>query len=256
MFSTRLRRYPPQLAVHNMTVLEEGEGGACTLFDFLPCNPTDTSTGARLESPIPVKGQSLGAAVTVPKTRASVLSFATPNTASQIHMMSCRLLLGGYAAGHARTRRLSRLPPRRCRLVAELDVSLPEVNTLPFKMRHVIHGSDTDFSRVMYPAYGVADVLCCAGPREATHNVQPHKQHLDVISSHAAMSVGSFMFERSSTHAQARAMAETFQEQWDPELRLFRHDCRHHTELGCAVRAAVDPGAIDRRRYESYLGMT
>jgi len=33
-------------------------------------------------------------------------------------------------------------------------------------------------------------------------------------------------------------------------------DCRHHTELGCAVRAAVDAGEIDRRRYESYLGMT
>ncbi len=33
-------------------------------------------------------------------------------------------------------------------------------------------------------------------------------------------------------------------------------DCRHHTELGCAVRAAVDAGEIDRRRYESYVGMT
>lgn len=33
-------------------------------------------------------------------------------------------------------------------------------------------------------------------------------------------------------------------------------DCRHHRELGCAVRAAVDAAAIDRRRYESYLGMT
>lgn len=33
-------------------------------------------------------------------------------------------------------------------------------------------------------------------------------------------------------------------------------DCRHHTELGCAVRAAVDAEEIDRRRYESYLGMT
>ncbi len=33
-------------------------------------------------------------------------------------------------------------------------------------------------------------------------------------------------------------------------------DCRHHTERGCAVRAAVDAGVIDRRRYESYLGMT
>jgi len=33
-------------------------------------------------------------------------------------------------------------------------------------------------------------------------------------------------------------------------------DCRHHTELSCAVRAAVDIGEIDRRRYESYLEMT
>ena len=33
-------------------------------------------------------------------------------------------------------------------------------------------------------------------------------------------------------------------------------DCRHHTEQGCAVRAAVDAFVIDRRRYESYLGMT
>jgi len=33
-------------------------------------------------------------------------------------------------------------------------------------------------------------------------------------------------------------------------------DCRHHTELGCAVRAAVDAGGISRRRYDSYLEMT
>ncbi len=33
-------------------------------------------------------------------------------------------------------------------------------------------------------------------------------------------------------------------------------DCRHHTELGCAIRAAADTGAIDRRRYDSYLSMT
>ena len=32
--------------------------------------------------------------------------------------------------------------------------------------------------------------------------------------------------------------------------------CRHHTELSCAVRAAVEAGEIDRRRYESYLQMT
>jgi ribosome biogenesis GTPase len=33
-------------------------------------------------------------------------------------------------------------------------------------------------------------------------------------------------------------------------------DCRHHTELGCAVRAAVDDGRITRRRYENFLHMT
>ncbi len=46
-----------------------------------------------------------------------------------------------------------------------------------------------------------------------------------------------------------------------PELAPYLDECKfadccHHTELGCAVRAAVDSGAIDRRRYESYLGMT
>ncbi len=33
-------------------------------------------------------------------------------------------------------------------------------------------------------------------------------------------------------------------------------NCRHHTELGCAVRAAVDAGTIDTRRYQSYLQTT
>jgi ribosome biogenesis GTPase len=33
-------------------------------------------------------------------------------------------------------------------------------------------------------------------------------------------------------------------------------DCRHRTEPGCAVRAAIDSGAIEQRRYESYLEMT
>ncbi|MDQ2688055.1 MAG: ribosome small subunit-dependent GTPase A [Armatimonadota bacterium] len=39
-----------------------------------------------------------------------------------------------------------------------------------------------------------------------------------------------------------------------PECRF--HNCRHHTELGCAVRAAVDEGHIDAHRYQSYLQMT
>ena len=33
-------------------------------------------------------------------------------------------------------------------------------------------------------------------------------------------------------------------------------DCRHHTELSCAVRAAVGAEEIDRRRYDSYLSMS
>jgi ribosome biogenesis GTPase len=46
-----------------------------------------------------------------------------------------------------------------------------------------------------------------------------------------------------------------------PEFAPFRDECRfagcrHHTELACAVRAAVESGLVDRRRYEVYLGMT
>ena len=46
-----------------------------------------------------------------------------------------------------------------------------------------------------------------------------------------------------------------------PELAPFRDECRfsncrHHTELGCAVRAAVESGEIDARRYQSYVQMT
>ena len=46
-----------------------------------------------------------------------------------------------------------------------------------------------------------------------------------------------------------------------PEFQPYRGKCRfagcrHHTELGCAVRAAVEKGAIDSRRYESYMQMT
>ena len=33
-------------------------------------------------------------------------------------------------------------------------------------------------------------------------------------------------------------------------------DCRHHGELGCAVRAGVDAGEINRRRYDSYVQMS
>lgn len=38
-----------------------------------------------------------------------------------------------------------------------------------------------------------------------------------------------------------------------PECRF--HNCRHHTELGCAVRAAVEAGQIDAHRYQSYVQM-
>lgn len=34
------------------------------------------------------------------------------------------------------------------------------------------------------------------------------------------------------------------------------NNCRHHTELGCAVRAAVENGTIDRGRYASFLAMS
>ena len=45
-----------------------------------------------------------------------------------------------------------------------------------------------------------------------------------------------------------------------PEIKPFLGECRfagcrHHTELGCAVRAAVEAGEIDRRRFESYVQM-
>lgn len=44
-------------------------------------------------------------------------------------------------------------------------------------------------------------------------------------------------------HAQALVVAEGFQEQWDSELRLFRHDCRHHTEaLVALLMGCKSPG--------------
>ncbi|MBV9852436.1 MAG: ribosome small subunit-dependent GTPase A [Armatimonadetes bacterium] len=46
-----------------------------------------------------------------------------------------------------------------------------------------------------------------------------------------------------------------------PEFAPYRdrcrfNNCRHHTELGCAVRAAAEAGIIDSRRYQSYVQMT
>lgn len=33
-------------------------------------------------------------------------------------------------------------------------------------------------------------------------------------------------------------------------------DCTHHAELGCAVRAAMETGTVDERRYRSFLQLT
>ena len=46
-----------------------------------------------------------------------------------------------------------------------------------------------------------------------------------------------------------------------PEFKPYLGECRfagckHRTELGCAVRAAVDAGEINRRRYDSFLQMS
>ena len=35
----------------------------------------------------------------------------------------------------------------------------------------------------------------------------------------------------------------------------FRSDCSHHKEPGCAIKKAVDSGAISPMRYESFLRM-
>jgi ribosome biogenesis GTPase / thiamine phosphate phosphatase len=34
------------------------------------------------------------------------------------------------------------------------------------------------------------------------------------------------------------------------------HDCHHHAEPGCAVKALVDSGVVDRRRYEHFRAIT
>ena len=125
-------RYPPQLAMHTMTVLEEGEGGPCTLFDFLPCNPTDAGTGARLDTPHSRRKSSCTCCpfyIAAPPGHGAVM--ATRTGARGTAVSTGRLLAGGSAPGRVRTRRLSRLPPRRCRLVAELNtITLPEVGQL------------------------------------------------------------------------------------------------------------------------------
>ena len=34
------------------------------------------------------------------------------------------------------------------------------------------------------------------------------------------------------------------------------NNCRHRTEPGCAIRAAVEDGRVQQRRYESFLEMS
>ena len=50
-----------------------------------------------------------------------------------------------------------------------------------------------------------------------------------------------------------RGVSETFQDIENLIARCRFSDCRHETEPGCAVRAALEEGALDRGRYESYL---
>ena len=126
--------------MHTMTVLEEGDGGACTLFDFLPRNPTDAATGARCACAASYCGG--GHAFMVhpvrcpPTAAAHLLQHASVNLACQPlkhlahterRVSAARLLAGGSAAGRVRTRQLPRLPPRRCRLVSELNTTMAEV---------------------------------------------------------------------------------------------------------------------------------
>jgi ribosome biogenesis GTPase len=50
-----------------------------------------------------------------------------------------------------------------------------------------------------------------------------------------------------------RDVAFGFREIADAAERCKFANCQHRSEPGCAVKAAVEDGAIDRRRYESYL---
>jgi len=48
-------------------------------------------------------------------------------------------------------------------------------------------------------------------------------------------------------------LAETFDDVEELAARCRFNDCRHDSEPGCAIRAALDDGALDQARYESYL---
>lgn len=52
-----------------------------------------------------------------------------------------------------------------------------------------------------------------------------------------------------------RELARCFPEMREPLERCKFADCTHRGEPGCAVRAAVDAGAIARDRYDSYLAL-
>jgi len=52
-----------------------------------------------------------------------------------------------------------------------------------------------------------------------------------------------------------RELAQCFPEMREPLERCKFADCTHRGEPGCAVRAAMDAGAIARDRYESYLAL-
>ncbi|MDQ5838027.1 MAG: ribosome small subunit-dependent GTPase A [Acidobacteriota bacterium] len=52
-----------------------------------------------------------------------------------------------------------------------------------------------------------------------------------------------------------RGLRETFEEIEDAASRCRFSDCRHEGEPGCAVREALDAGALDAARYENYRKM-
>jgi ribosome biogenesis GTPase len=52
-----------------------------------------------------------------------------------------------------------------------------------------------------------------------------------------------------------RELAQCFPEMREPLERCKFADCTHRGEPACAVRAAMDAGAIARDRYESYLAL-
>ncbi|MFE4600483.1 ribosome small subunit-dependent GTPase A [Kitasatospora indigofera] len=48
-------------------------------------------------------------------------------------------------------------------------------------------------------------------------------------------------------------LAQAFAEVGELAEECRFHDCGHHTEPGCAVRAALEDGSLSQRRWESYL---